>query len=176
MVRLKRLCLTGLGVGLLLGWSLPVLALHPNDRREIQRLMKRTQACTGKRTGLALLERPLTENAKPEVFVFCQAEQRGSNQQLTWLTVFAHDGNAYRILAASPVGNAQQRIDTHYLEVRDGEILLRSSELDEVDNQNVFGEDLVFYRWTIRDRQLVQNGDKWLKKGRRLLAALPKAP
>jgi len=58
-------------------------------------------------------------------------------------------------MASSPVGGAIQRIENGYVEIQGRDVLLRSDELADADNENAFGEDKVYYRWRLDGSYLV---------------------
>ncbi|MDD2767578.1 MAG: hypothetical protein PHT19_02510 [Methylococcus sp.] len=114
------------------------------------------------RKARTLLEKNSPGRAKPDVVVFFNLEGNGNNTS-TYLALFRDGGKGYVLTATAPVGSGMQRIDQNFVDIGEDEIALRSSEMDDITNDSLYGEEKVYYRWRLANGKLKPLAGVWLK-------------
>jgi hypothetical protein len=161
----------GLLIGLAFFGTISGLALSPSDAKAVAKALDAEAKALREegaemREARKVVEAAFTNPKKPDVFAFLTlVPEGGGNNYETYLFVLSDKGKGYAVIASSVVGSAIQRIETGHVEIQGQDILLRSDEIEDADNQSAYGEDKVYYRWRVDGKDLKRAGGLWLKHG-----------
>jgi hypothetical protein len=150
--------------------AIPASGLSPADRKAVARILDREAKALREegrenRGARRLAEVRFRRSDKPDVFAFLTLERTDANNYGTYLFLLSDAGRGYEVVASSPVGSGMQRIEPGRVEVFEGDILLRSDVMADIDNMNDYGAAKVYCRWRVQGKDLKQVGNVWLKKG-----------
>ncbi|HTY13789.1 MAG TPA: hypothetical protein VMD02_06340 [Candidatus Omnitrophota bacterium] len=149
----------------------PLFALSTNEKSKITAEVRRQINVLNEGAQLSSIEAPVELNSqgkvRPDIAVFYDIAQKGDNNYSTCVSVFRDGGSGYRPLCSSIVGSASQRIDAKFAEIVDGELVVRSSRMDDLTNFIAHGQDKLFYRFKIGNNgQLSPVPPAWVRCGR----------